>query len=521
MPALRKDSLLNLVLCMAGAVLAIYTQLTHLTAVPGLHFDEAWQGLFAHDLAQGNLPQGFTAMNSYTSPVLHGLLAVAFKLFGPELSTLRGTFAAMNLFSMTLIAGLLWKTFDRRAAAWFILLWALLPLSVHDHRFYVEMTGFFGFCFALVLAGLSLWRKRPRLSFALVLLPFLAASYSHILFVTVLFGGVLVLLPSYPHEFQSRRGRALIMVSSLFLIPLGVRMGLGLARVLPFLLALGLAGLAFWAGALRCRAPLLLTRKLAIWILLPTAPFLFVYVALLWNGFWAYANVTGYLNPLWLPVNAFLFLGLMFLQLSKKPAPAPRGLSPDLVWAAFSVVFFLTTIMILKQSARYYMVPTLLALVWSALRLARLRSGALQGAVALGFIAWNLWAFESSYLRRFERFGATNEEFRLWIFHDTGRDFRPFQKIFAWAEERGCAREVEWVEDDRFLRPIQFLQLTARPPRKPCPWTRHQLHLSHLPGYRSGAPSPAAGSDPTPPVANVKFLAHDPEWGDLSFWLRR
>src|SRR5690349_2384890 len=130
----------------AASALAFYTQLTRLTSVPGLHFDEAWQGLFAYRIAgeHGFFP--VAAMNSYTSPMVHYPIAAAFKAFGPSLSTMRGFYAAMNLATLGLLAALLRRFGERRAAAWLALLWALLPLSVHDHRFYVEMTGFFGFC---------------------------------------------------------------------------------------------------------------------------------------------------------------------------------------------------------------------------------------------------------------------------------------------------------------------------------------------------------------------------------------
>lgn len=500
-----------LILLLAYA-LAAYTQLTHLTAVPGLHFDEAWQGLYAHRILNeaGFFP--FTAMNSYTSPVLHYLLAGVFKLFGPSLAAMRGAYAAMNLASLALIMGFLAKIGRRPAAVWFALLWALLPLSVHDHRFYVEMTGFHGLCFASLIWGFALWRAKPQKSFALILISILAGTYSHILFIATFAGAIVVLAKTYPREFTSSRSRTLIAVTSSLLLPLPIRMGIGLSRALPFGLAIALAVLGIWALTSMKQLPKIANRVMPL-LLWTSLPFLFAFVFLHWNGFWAYAQATGHLGPWWIPLNAGLFLVFAIRELRTK--------SRNDLWNAFIAVFAFSSLLIFKQTPRYYMIPTILAMMWISIRLSEIQRRQVFISIAMVFVAFNFWIFQKAYIQRYETQGSTTLDFRLGIFNDNGRDFRPFQKIFDWAVRNNCQDELRWMEDDRFLLPVDFLRLTAPLPTEKCVWTRHQVFFSHIPNYDPKLNGHRNEFNTPPPYPNVKFLAHFPEWGDLSLWKRR
>lgn len=490
---------------LAALLLAVYTQVYKLTAVPGLHFDEAWQGLFAHRIASeaGFLPTA--AMNSYTSPIVHYLLAGAFKLFGPTLTAMRGTFAAMNLLTLGLLVALLLRLREKKAAVWFALLWALLPLSVHDHRFYVEVTGFFGLCLAVMLWGCALWQERPAISSTLLIVSVLAGAYSHVLFIAIFISAVLVGALSFPREFRSPRTRAVVALTAALLIPLTLRMGAGLHKKLPYLLAGGLGAMACWAVVVG-RLPRLRYAYRVITIL--SLPFLAAFVLLMWNGFWPYAQATGQLDLEWLPLNAAIFAALAITQIRS------RQILPNLLWNIFAISFLFTSLMIFKQSPRYYMAPAILAMLWCAVRLARVRSQELQVALGIAFVAFNLWAFRAHYIRPFEQNGSNTVEFKVWIYHDNGRDFRPFQKAFDWAVAKNCQRVLRWVEDDRFLLPVQFLQLTAPKPSGSCAYARDDLFFSHIENL----------SKPDTPPANaphVKLLAHFREWGDLAFWIRK
>lgn len=505
--------------------LAAYTQFTQLTAVPGLHFDEAWQGVFAHRIASEAGFYPMSAMNSYTSPVVHYLLALAFKLFGPSLVVMRGTYAFFNFATLGLILVLFWRAKEKKAAFWFVLLWALLPLSVHDHRFYVEMTGLFGLCLAFVLWGLALWHKRPILSFTLTLIAIIAGSYSHVLFVAVFIGALYIGARYFSREFYNPRARALVATTALALTPLALRMGWGLKKPLPFVLATAFVLLAAFA-ALSSRHRTLnkiwerlprVSIRSARWLALAAIPFLVGFLALMWNGNWPYAQATGHLEWRWLPLNAALFVVLAFYKRKKD------GDFTSMLWHGFLVTFLVSSLLILKQSPRYYYVPLVLAMMWMALKLAHLRTPAFQWTLALTFTVWNLWCFQTAYITRFENYGSTTNEFRAALYHDNGRDFRPFQKAFSWLVSQNCQNDLRWFEDDRFLFPVEFLRLTAPKPTAPCAWPYDSIFFSHIENYDPLFQGPRTARN-TPPPANaphVKLLAHFAEWGDLAFWIRK
>lgn len=508
--------------------LALYTQLFKLTAVPGLHFDEGWQGVFAHRILTEPGFYPVEAMNPYTTPIVHYILALFFKIFSPSLVVMRGVYAGMNLTSLALLSAFLWRHDKKNAAAWLVLIWALLPLAVHDHRFYVEVTGFYGLCLALTIWGLDLWNRRPQLSSSLVAGSILAAAYSHILFVSVLVAAIFVLACHFPEETKSWRAKMLFAMIALLLFPLPVRMGLGLGKISPFLLAFGLTGLSgvalfsntHWSRWIDYSYKN--TDKIFRWLLVLALPFLFAFVGLIWNGFWPYAQATGHLQLRWLPINAIIFIALAAIQLKTKEQSGIQ----NILWHSFVAVFLMTSILILKQSPRYYMVPGILAMMWCATVLGDLGLKWIQGLLGLGFVTWNLWAFQTYYIAQFEREGSTTQEFKFLFFHDNGRDFRPFQKIFQWGIETNCLAPKPWVEDDRFARPFDFMQYTqpkALQSSQPCPWNTEDLFFSHITNYDPTFAGQRNDANTPPPkgAENVKFLAHFPEWGDLAVWIRR
>jgi len=506
----------SLLFCSIAFCLALYTQCVQLTEVPGLHFDEAWQGMFAHRILT---EKGFwptSAMNSYTSPVIHYLIALFYKIFGASLFTLRSFFVALNLSALLLFASFLWRMKERLAVAWFILLWALLPLSIHNHRFYIEMTGLFGFLLALYVWGLALWRRHPRLSNALLLISTLLGIYSHILFIVVPLATVFIAALNFPQELKSKRARLLASALFALTIPALIRMGVGLKKASPFALAIIIAAIAALAqnkrGWLGWQA---IALKLPRPLFFLSIPFLIAFVFLMWNGFWPFAQATGYLELWWLPVNLVLFLIALRAELREK--------TQHPLWIGFLATFLISSILIFKQSPRYYMIPLILAMMWCSLRLARLKDMKVQCALALLFIAWNLFAFEKKYIQQFQLAGATTLEFKLGPFHDNARDFRPFQKAYRWVIANNCQDTLEWVEDDRFLFPVELLKLTAPKAQGKCPWKGYNFFFSHIPNYDTSLNGKRNefNTPPPPEAPNVKFLAHFPEWGDLAFWARR
>ncbi len=520
------------ILTLSLFVVACYTQFKNFLSVPGLHFDEAWQAMLAHQIAteEGFFP--FSAMNSYTSPILHYLLALVFHFTNPNLEVLRGFLGGINLLTLFLIFLWIWFLNEKKTAWWFLLLWALLPLSVHNHRFYIEVTVFHGFCFSLLLWGLFLWNKKPSLSFGLLSLSTLAGIYSHILYVAVFLSGLFILARSFPQEFRSLRNRMLIALICILTTPITLRMGIELKKSSPFLLLLLLLSLAiisiFYKNIWN-RFPRFAIRSTR-WIFFIVLPFLLIYVAMFWNGFWPYAQATGHLKLWWLPINVLVFLSALLLQYTKRLRTSEHqarekwhlihSIMSDLhhanplavTWKAFLIMLFLMSLLIFKPSPRYYMIPTILAMLWCSQRLARIHSKKIIWIVAFCFFTWNLFCFEKFYINQFEKAGPVNSEFKLWIFHDSGRDFRPIQKTFNWLIQHNCQHELQWTENDRFLLPLRFLQLRAPTATGVCPWSKEELFLSTMP-------------DPTnpnlPPYEHVKFLAHEKTWGDLAFWLRK
>jgi hypothetical protein len=453
-------------------------------------------------------------MNSYTGSVVHYWLAAVFAIFGASINAMRGAYAAMNLSALGLIVALLWRQKEKSAAVWFTLLWAVLPLSVHNHRFYIEVTGFFGFCFALVLWGLELWEKRPAIAFVLLFFSTIFATYSHILFVAVFAAGLFILPRHFPARFLQFRSRVLVAAIAVALVPLAIRMGWGLQKTLPYALAATLVATAVcalfrptWIGIVSRTTPVL--------AFLAT-PFLVSFLLLQWNGAWPYAQATGHLSPLWLiPVNIVLFLGLVIAEYRRKPRA-----KDTLAWDAFLATFFFSSLIILKQTPHYYIVPVMTAMIWAARRLSALSSLKTACAIAFVILGWNLFAFQRLYIAQYEKEGPTSAEFRVGLFHDNGRDFRPFQKVFAWLEERGCQFELKWVEDDRIGHPFHFLQHTAPQPKTSCPWTSDQLFFSHLENYDPSSSVPRTAENTPPPswANHVKLLAHFREWGDLAIY---
>ena len=498
-----------LVLTLAAAT---FTQLAFLTEVPGLHFDEAWQGLFAQRIATEPGFWPISAMNSYTSPVVHYALAAVFKVFAPTLGVMRGFYAMLNLLSLMTFAVILLRRHGIEAALWFTLMWALLPLSVHLHRFPIEMNGWFGFCLALIAVGLHLWERRPRLALAIVLTGYVLGLYSHILFFSVLLGWAAARFRRLS-AWKDRRSILLLIAGLCVSAPLLARMPLVLRSAsalalgtLPVVLLIALA------VVLNGKRQVLWTRRISRllhgayrWALIASTPFFVAFVFLFWDGSFAYSQVTGWIGGAWIPVNAALLLlalGKLHHRFSLVHLRNPHDSMH--LWKTFVFTFLASSVLILKQSPRYYTVPMILLMAALAIGLMSLKRPGLKAALALVFVAWNSYAFVGRYLVPFQQRGATAEEFRLLIYKDSARDFRPYQKVYAWLEEQGCGRVIRGVEDDRFLAAVEFLRLSSVGGQ--CPWIQDELIFRSIPPRQQDY------------LSNLELLASRPEWGDLGLW---
>jgi ABC-type multidrug transport system fused ATPase/permease subunit len=183
---------------------------------------------------------------------------------------------------------------------------------------------------------------------------------------------------------------------------------------------------------------------------------------------------------------------------------------------AFFTVFLISSLMILKQSPRYYMIPTILAFIWIAENIQ-------NPLLWIMFSLINLTAFHDYYLDGYKNQAPYDYEFRVGPFHDNARDFRAFQRVFVWLTENNCANDLAWVESDRFGKQIDFLKISAPTSnnKKPCPWPKEDLFFSYIPNYDPKFFDVRTENNTNPPWPNVKFLMHKPEWGDLALWIRK
>lgn len=494
---------------------AIFTQTTHLLDLPGLHFDEAWQGLFAHKISVITDFYPMNAMNSYTSPVLHYLMAIVFKFSSPSLLVMRSFFSIMNLLTLLLLSGLVFRISNIVAAAVFCILWALLPLSFHNHRFYIELTSFHGLCFSIFLWGCYFWKK-PWSPFVITL-SVLAGVYSHILFITVFFVSILISYRHFPDTSKSKKFRTLISSISILCLPIVVRMAMDTKKMGPYLLVAALLFLSIHIFGMRLTSkPLqLFSRVWNKYSFILSMPVFALFTFFHFDGRWPLLQATSILSKEWLPINSiFLILTLIFSFKSKQP-----HFFSTLSRRYFLSLLILVSILILKQSPRFMTLPMIVSLIWISIEISNYRLPAFRIIWLILFCSWNMYAFFEVYQKPFLTRGALDSEIKIWLFKDSARDFRPFQKVYSWASSQGCAHQLSWVEDDRFLRPIEFLRLTEGRTTLKCPFSKDELFFSHIPGYsfNKGFDLNKA-SVPTP---QVKLFHHQVDWGDLAIFQRK
>lgn len=486
---------------------AIFTQFYHKYSVPGLYFDESWQGLFAHRIAT---EPGFwptQAMNAYTSPIVHYGLAAVFHYFGVGLESMRAAIGWLNLTSLAIFTYIVRQYFNKRSALWFMIFWSMLPMNVHAHRYYNEMTYFFLFCFALTCLGAHQLahcknRYRPMFSF-LITFATLAGIYSHILFIIVPISFSLLSLRY--HWIREKPFRLTLAVIYIFTLPLLFRMYEDLKKTSILLLILALVS-AIYFHLNRKFESLNYSRlfpKVSLTLLTITLPFFTGYILLFWNGFWPYAQVTGDVRSFFPPINIFYLAIPLYLRWRD------RRISDESKFILYAALFtyFLSTVFIFKQSPRYLTIPTLLLSLWCSIEIARTQDLLRHIIVLIIFLSLNGWAFFHRYIFPFDEIGSTRLEYRIGPYTDSSRDYRPFQKVGHWLYEKGCLHTIRGVEDDRFLSNLRFMQVSL-PPKKDaiCPWKRNELIFSSVPQRTADYPK------------TDELIYTQADWGDLGIW---
>lgn len=493
-----------------GLMACVFTQFYALNKIPGLHFDEAWQGEFAFrflypDQAHVGPAPPLAAMNSYTTPIIHWILALQFKIFEPSLEVMRSTLALMNLTALFVCLGALAAS-GVAAQAVFAWIWALLPLSVHDHRFFIEMTSLHGLCFALFVALSTRTKPLSKTERGSLALCFLIGCYSHVLFLAVGISTLIFVASRRPERWMSRDFRITVSIYSILLLPLTIRMALGTRKAMPFILVALLIGLSL----ISYRAS---EKQWALWGRIASAtarlipflaiPYLFFFSIYLIGGSWPYAQVTSQFSLMIGIPNAALWILILATATAR-----PRSESEADAVAFFYCIFLTTSILILNQSPRYYMMATIAALFVMALRLSTLKRPVIATVLGL-FIVWNASLFQFHYLVPFFKNGSRVKEFRSWRFHDSARDFRPIQRVNDWLRTNGCRYTGE-IEPSMFqiYLPLAFLSHTEPDDRLTCKLDKKNLMIATLP------------ENLTSPVAGYHLLHTERDWGDLAAWTR-
>jgi len=156
-----------------------------LDVLPGLHGDEAWVGLKAHEYQSQPLDR-LSGMTYYTG-VLQSLTAeVSFKLFGLGVYQLRVPSSIINLIALIIIVGTFLAYRFYWEAGYFLLILGASSLYLISARIAWEVNTFTLFFIAILLAPLlKLYQSDKRLNVFWVCLFWLTnivGSYNHIIF---------------------------------------------------------------------------------------------------------------------------------------------------------------------------------------------------------------------------------------------------------------------------------------------------------------------------------------------------
>ncbi|MGE3262898.1 MAG: hypothetical protein AB7K68_14040 [Bacteriovoracia bacterium] len=435
-----------------GVLACLYFHLRGLSAMPGLHYDEAWAMNYSWRIG---FEPGFwpwQAMSPYTAPWAHYWAALWMKLFSPSLLVFRLSQVALSLSAIFLFTHELFRMGQRRAAAFFPLAVVFLPGLLLNHRFAIELNGLHPFLFALLFAALA----RGRVAWAAAF--WVIGSTGHILFYAV---GLSLLAACLweKREFSSPERRAISLASA--------ALGLFFLRVFFSVPEKGKAA-ALVISALALIAIMEFPRaRRALdyfprWSYLPAilGAVFFVNLVFFAEGTWTTALFTGVASweadPRMLFLFPPLFAWLAWKQLEKTPALLRN-------WFWFGLV--LLGLMMLKPAPRYFEIP-LFAL---ALLLASALANRPRRQIWLGCAALSLHAG----LIYFSPLSAPPKEAELHLFFykDSSRDFLAKQKLAQFLGGVGCGlNDIKSVDS----RVGEALLALSREDWQihggPCPW---------------------------------------------------
>ncbi|MCZ6709424.1 MAG: hypothetical protein O7B25_03585 [Gammaproteobacteria bacterium] len=322
------------------AIFAGWAAVQLLTAgqAPGLHFDEAWAILRAHQIAEGARP--LNGMNEYTGGLHLYLLAGILEVFGYGVGALRSATVLLNAAAFALLCAAvhrLWK--DPVTTMLAGALYFSLPLFAGFGRMGTEITAVVPFL--LAAAGYLGVRAFGGSRFRGWLL---------------LGAGILVGLAAFTHIIALAVPAAL----GVLVVLSGLRRPRELVRWWPFVVGAGLAFAPRIAGFVSSGS---LPRG-NIFIFDPRVvdlPALPTTVAALWDGGLIYLRFTG-LQPDWLvlPITSLLIILTVVFRayaVVRGSGFAVRELAPA---AALLLAVLFVVVITPAFSIRYFLLPSLL-----------------------------------------------------------------------------------------------------------------------------------------------------------------
>ncbi|RZA06401.1 MAG: hypothetical protein EOP11_10475 [Proteobacteria bacterium] len=431
-----------------GLALTFGLHLVGLSAVPGLHFDEAWAMNFAWSLR--DQPITVHAMSPYTAPWAHYWALLWMKVFGPSLFAFRASQLFLSLVGFCFLADGLRRINQPRAGAGLFVVVALLPGLVINGRFGIELNGLHPFCLGLM--AWALITRRPWLS----AVAFFVATTGHILFYAVGLG--LLGAAIWEGYAFSRRERAAAITALLAL-------AFFFTQVLRLVPEKGKAA-ALFASALVLTG-LLLARaerwRLWRWIWWDTLA-LFLSVPFWFNAFffaegsWGLAISTG--KEAWKGWGA-LGLGLFLPFAVWFSFQGAREL-PRLARRSLTLIVIGLGLMMLKPAPRYFEVAITLIAVFLAIGIAKRRLP-IRALLTAGLLlhALPIYADYFSLLPR-------EKEFRFLAFKDSSRDFLSKQSLAYVLGGLGCGVADMSLSDSRVAESLRALSLSAEPSTRAC-----------------------------------------------------
>jgi hypothetical protein len=453
-----------------------FTHCRDLARAGGLHYDEAWAGLFSHRIAREPDFWPIAAMSPYTSAWSHYVSAAFFKLFGTHLwvDRLSGVFlVALGVTGVCLALKSLRQPLAAALLPWII---AFFSAAVINHRFTIEINTFHVFCFGLLFWGFSQKytrqeRQLPRLfADGAIVSGALLGITSHILFLAPAFAGLIwaFLNETFLHD---KRARWIAGVPIVLLMGFFLRIHLMIPEkdksfALLFLGLLSLMGVVFprltssvirWARGVAWK-PI----RFAFFIAASIAGLFLLFFA---EGSWAAAFFNGGQSHPAAMLWPLLALGLCAIaggqELFQQYQQDSR-LKAGLAWFALSIL--LTAVIATKPAPRYFEIPLILLAIFFAYLLSMtLTSTFFRKRLAIASILiWTIGGalqLELNYFKPTRAESVPEQSFRFLFFRDNSGDTLLKQALVRTLAQSGCRFENIATDDIRVLDALRFLSL--------------------------------------------------------------